>query len=194
MVPLRNSRSRVFRFPNTWDAKERGRPYLRTGKKRWENIWLVPAKESSQTSSLLLLQSRVKNEVQQNTLQVFNYSCCSIKRPPSGYQQVVCHKLAQSLAETLLKKKEARVEKPLLVHNRSSSSILDCIFLPPKGGRGRLIEVAAQLSFNFPFFSITISGLSLVNPNSGNNLFFLHSHFWMLTSYGYILSFSKVIG
>ena len=70
------------------------------------------------------------------------------------------------------KKKNARLEKSLLVHNRSSSSILDCIFLRPKGGRGRLIEVAVQLSFNFPFFSITISGLSLVNPNSGNNLFF----------------------
>ena len=81
------------------------------------------------------------------------------------------------------KKKNAQLEKSLLVHNRSSSSILDCIFLRPKGGRGRLIEVAAQLSFNFPFFSITISGLSLVNPNSGNKLFFfLHSHFWMLTS------------
>ena len=76
------------------------------------------------------------------------------------------------------KKKNAQLEKSLLVHNRSSSSILDCI------------EVSAQLSFNFPFFSITISGLSLVNPNSGNKLFFfLHSHFWMLTSYGYILSF-----
>ena len=32
------------------------------------------AKESSQTSSLLLLQSRVENEVQQNASQVFNHS------------------------------------------------------------------------------------------------------------------------